>query len=155
MRMAARIRQIRLERWVSLERLEAHTGLAKSLLARLEKGQEVPTLETLDSLADALGVPVHRFFYNDGEPPLTPRLTPRLAWKELTETCHGQASSVLLSKPKRWVLATIKALIALAARALTLDRRLVSLRSHSTNHQRDAQGGTLRGPEVPERVGTP
>src|SRR5271167_2685363 len=74
MRMAARIRQIRLERWVSLERLEAQTGLAKSLLARLEKGQEVPTLETLDNLADALGVPVHRFFYNDGEPPLTPRL---------------------------------------------------------------------------------
>jgi transcriptional regulator with XRE-family HTH domain len=151
MRMAARIRQIRLELWVSLERLEAQTGLAKSLLARLEKGQEVPTLETLDSLADALGVPVHRFFYNDGEPALTPRLTPRLAWKELTETCHGQASSVLLSKPKRWVLATIKALIALAARALTLDRRLVSLRSQSANHQGDAPGGTLGGPEVPER----
>jgi transcriptional regulator with XRE-family HTH domain len=150
MRMADRIRQIRLERRVSPERLEAKTGLAKSLLTRLEKGQEVPTLQTLDSLADALGVPVHRFFYDDGEPPLTPRLTPRLAWKELTETCHGQASLVLLSKPTRWVLATIKALIAFAARALTLDRRLVSLRSHSANHQRDEQGGTLGDPEVPD-----
>src|SRR5208282_3398586 len=109
MRMAARIKRIRLERSVSLEYLEAKVGLAKGLMARLEKGREVPTLEMLDSLADALDVPVRRFFYDDGELKLTPRLAPRLALKELTEECQCPVTADRLSKPKRSVFAAIKA----------------------------------------------
>jgi len=58
MRMALRIKRIRLERSVSLEAVEAKAGLAAGLMARLEKGRQVPTLEMLDALADALDVPV-------------------------------------------------------------------------------------------------
>ncbi|HMD96157.1 MAG TPA: helix-turn-helix transcriptional regulator [Terriglobia bacterium] len=72
MRMGTRIERIRLERSLSREYLDAKPGLAKGLMARLEKGHEVPTLEMLDTLADALDVPVHRFFYDDGEVELTP-----------------------------------------------------------------------------------
>jgi transcriptional regulator with XRE-family HTH domain len=89
MRMAVRIQRIRLECSVTLEDLEAKTGLAKGLVARLEKGQEVPTLEMLDTLAQALDVPIHVFFYDTAARELTPRLTPRLALKELAEGGEG------------------------------------------------------------------
>lgn len=141
MRMAARIQRIRLQRSVTLEDLEAKTGLAKSLMVRLEKGQEVPTLEMLDTVGDALDVPIHVFFYDTTEPELTPRLTPRLSLKELAEEFHGPTSA-LLSNPKRSVPAAIKAWSGLAARALTRDRLQVDLRSHRTNHQREARGGS-------------
>jgi len=145
--MAARIKRIRLERSVSLEYLEAQAGLATGLMARLEKGREVPTLEMLDTLADALDVPVHRFFYDDGELELTPRLLPRLALKELDEKCQGPETSVPSSIPRRSVLAAIKAWSGLAVRAVIRDRFLISLRFHRANHQRDAQGSARRNAE--------
>ncbi len=89
MRMAARIRRIRLERWMTLEDVEAKTGITASLMARLEKGREVPTLEMLDTLAEALNVPVHVFFFDTPDPESTPRLTPRPALQELAEECLG------------------------------------------------------------------
>jgi len=90
--MAARIQRIRLERSMTLEEVEAKTGLTTSFMARLEKGRDVPTLEMLDTLADALDVPVHVFFYDAAVPDLTPRLTPRPALKELAEECLGPAT---------------------------------------------------------------
>jgi transcriptional regulator with XRE-family HTH domain len=151
MRIAARIKRIRLERSVSLEYVEAKTGLATGLVARLEKGREVPTLEMLDTLADALDVPVHRFFYDVGERELTPRLGTRFTLKEVDEACYGPATSVLLSKPKRSVFAAIKAWSGLAVRVVTRDRLLVSLRSHRASHQRDAQGSARRNAEAAEQ----
>ncbi len=119
MRMGTRIERIRLERSVSLEYLDAKPGLAKGLMARLEKGREVPTLKMLDTLADALDVPVHRFFYDDGEVELTPRLATRPTLKEVAEESYRPATPVLLSKPKRSVLAAIRAWSGLAVRAVT------------------------------------
>ncbi len=119
-------------------------------MARLEKGREVPTLVTLDILADALDVPVHKFFYDDGEPGLTPRLVPRLALNELAEECQGPATSVPSSIPKRSVLAAIKALSGLAVRAVIRDRLLVSLRSDRANPQPDEQDSARRNAEAPE-----
>jgi len=149
--MAARIQRIRLERSVSLEYVEAKTGLATGLLARLEKGREVPTLETLDILADALDVPVHRFFYDDGDLNLTPNLGTRFTLKEVADDCYGPATAVLLSRPRRSVLAVIKAWSGLAVRAVTRDTLLVSLRSHRSNHQRDAQGNARRSSNAPSQ----
>jgi len=148
MRIAARIKRIRLERSVSREAVEAEAGLAKGLVARLEKGREVPTLEMLDSLADALDVPVHRFFYDDGEPGLTPRLVTRL--NELAEECNRPATSVALPNPRRSVLGSIKAWSGLVARALTRDRLRVSPGPDRANHQRDPQGRARRTSAAPE-----
>jgi transcriptional regulator with XRE-family HTH domain len=111
MRIAARIQRIRLESLMTVEDLEMETGLRKGLIARLEDGRAVPTLETLDILADALDVPVHRFFYDDGEPNLTPRLTPRISFEELAEESQGPVKTPLSSKPRRPVRVVINLLV--------------------------------------------
>jgi len=68
---------------MSLEEVEAKTGLANSFMVRLEEGREVPTLQMLDTLAEALDVPIHVFFYDLAAPEPTPALTPPLALQEL------------------------------------------------------------------------
>ena len=107
---------MRLDRSVSLEEVEARTGLAKSLIARLENGQEVPTLEMLDTLAEGLRFPVHAFFYDGTGPPSTPRLTRRPSWNEFAEGCSHRAAPVRLTKPKGLVRAVLQALSGLEAR---------------------------------------
>lgn len=85
MQIAGRSRQLRLEHSLSLEALAAKAGVSSSLLARFENGQEVPTLETLDKLAEALGVPLSGLFYGNTDSNLTPWLTPRPTLQELIE----------------------------------------------------------------------
>ena len=92
MRIAARIQRIRLERSMTLEDVEAKTGFTTSVVTRLEKGREVPTLEVLDTLAAALNVPVHMFFFDPSDPQPTPRLTPRLGFQELAEESSGAST---------------------------------------------------------------
>ena len=83
MPFASRIHRLRRERLLSLEELAARAGLSPSLLASFENGQEVPALEMFDRLADAMDVPVERFFYDNTDSNLTPCLTPRVTWQEL------------------------------------------------------------------------
>jgi transcriptional regulator with XRE-family HTH domain len=85
MPIASRIHHVRLERLLSLEDLAAKAGLSPNLLASFENGQEVPALEMFDRLADAMGVPVERFFYDNKDSNLTPWLTPRVTWQELVD----------------------------------------------------------------------
>ena len=83
MRIAHRIRTVRLEHSRSIEITEAQAGFEKGLLARLESGQQVPSMENLQRLAVVLGVPVHHFFFAEGESISTPHLTPRLSLDDL------------------------------------------------------------------------
>lgn len=83
MRIAHRFRMIRLERSRSIESVEVQARFEKGFLARLENGQQVPSLENLQRLAVVLDVPVHRFFFADGEAISTPHLTPRLSLDDL------------------------------------------------------------------------
>ncbi len=53
-----RLRDLRLERSVTLADLSAETGISVSTLSRLESGQRRPTLELLLPLAQAYGVPL-------------------------------------------------------------------------------------------------
>lgn len=82
MGIASQIRATRLERSRSIETTETHAGVQKGLL-RLENGDQVPSMENLQRLAVALGVPVYRFFFADGERVSTPFLTPRLSLDDL------------------------------------------------------------------------
>jgi XRE family transcriptional regulator, regulator of sulfur utilization len=68
MRIARRIRAIRLENSRSIEITEAQAGFEKGLLVRLESGQQVPSMQNSQRLAVVLGVPVHRLLFADGEP---------------------------------------------------------------------------------------
>jgi len=143
MRIGARIRRIRLERSVTPEDLEAMTGLAKSLLTRLELGREVPTLAVLDTLAEALAVPVHIFFFDTAAQESTPRLTPRPALNELAEECGDPAASISLWNLTTPVIAAIKTRSRLPQRVR--DRLSVRLRSPRASRQRDPGGDPSQG----------
>jgi transcriptional regulator with XRE-family HTH domain len=97
MRIAARIRQVRIEHLLSLEDLAVRAGLSESLLSDFENGQEIPSLEMFDRLAKAVGVSVRGLFCSDQDSPLTPRLTPRLSLRELIgESCCSAPDSANL-----------------------------------------------------------
>jgi transcriptional regulator with XRE-family HTH domain len=65
MQIAARIRQVRLEHSLTLEELAEEAGLSPSFLGRVEDGNAVPSLEMIDRLAEAVGVPIRSLFYDD------------------------------------------------------------------------------------------
>jgi transcriptional regulator with XRE-family HTH domain len=51
--------------------LERRTGLARCRISWLENGRAVPTIETLEKISDALGIPVYRLLCNAEEPGIT------------------------------------------------------------------------------------
>jgi transcriptional regulator with XRE-family HTH domain len=91
MRIARRIRAARLERARSIEDVETRAGFQKGLLLRFEEGKQVPSLKTLERLAEVLGVPVREFFFADGEAVSTPRLLRRLTLEDLVTLPAFQA----------------------------------------------------------------
>ncbi len=80
-----RVRGLRLEKLLSLEDLAARTGLERSFLSRVENEEVIPPWESLERLAAAFGVPLHRLFYDGEQPPSTPFLTPRPTLQELAD----------------------------------------------------------------------
>ena len=58
MNIGKRIRQLRSQRGLSQAAVERRTGLLRSYISRVEHGHTVPSPETLERLAKALGVPV-------------------------------------------------------------------------------------------------
>jgi transcriptional regulator with XRE-family HTH domain len=91
MQIAARFRQVRLEHSLSLEELAAKAGVCTDLLGRFEQGEDVPSLETFDKLAEATGVPIKDFFYDNLDSNLTPWLTPRLTLQQLIDEYYAPA----------------------------------------------------------------
>ncbi|KRV50860.1 XRE family transcriptional regulator [Wenjunlia vitaminophila] len=53
-----RLRELRLERELSLSELARRSGIGKGTISELESGQRNPTLETLYALTTALGAPL-------------------------------------------------------------------------------------------------
>lgn len=50
------IRELRLCKGLSINRVATHIGVTRQFLGRLERGQRGATRETLEKLADAIGV---------------------------------------------------------------------------------------------------
>jgi transcriptional regulator with XRE-family HTH domain len=69
MYLADRIRQLREAKNFSQGDIEKRSGLLRCYLSRVENGHTVPSLETLEKIARALGVPLYQFFYNGAQPP--------------------------------------------------------------------------------------
>jgi transcriptional regulator with XRE-family HTH domain len=69
------LRRLRVARVLSQERLANEANLERRYVGAIERGEENPTIATLDRLADALGVHVSEFFVERG---LGPRLIPGL-----------------------------------------------------------------------------
>ena len=60
--VAARVRQLRLEKGLTMSALAGKSGLSQAYLSRVESHKASITLASLDRLAAALGVPVSVFF---------------------------------------------------------------------------------------------
>ena len=59
------IRRLRVERDISQERLAFDSSVDRSYLGGMERGEENPTVDTLDRLAATLAVPLASLFVND------------------------------------------------------------------------------------------
>lgn len=62
-----RIRQLREQKGLSQGDIERSSGMLRAYISRVEHGHTVPSLESLERFAAALGIPLYQLFYhNDG-----------------------------------------------------------------------------------------
>ena len=82
-RIALRVRQIRTERELSLEGLSESSGVSRSMISLIERGESSPTAVVLEKLAAGLGVPLASLFDAPG-PPADPvsRRKDQLEWRD-------------------------------------------------------------------------
>jgi transcriptional regulator with XRE-family HTH domain len=75
MEIGRRLRELRESRNLSQGDMEVRTGLLRCYTSRVENGHTVPSVETIEKYANALGIPLFAFFASEGnaqpvEPPL-------------------------------------------------------------------------------------
>jgi len=56
------IRRIRVDQNISQERLAFDSGVDRSYLGGIERGEENPTVDVLDRIADILAIEIHELF---------------------------------------------------------------------------------------------
>jgi transcriptional regulator with XRE-family HTH domain len=83
--IGGRLRTLRKQKGLSQGDIEKASGLLRCYISRVEHGHTVPSIETLERFADALGVPMYQLFYEGEIPPPTPHLTPRPTLSELAD----------------------------------------------------------------------
>ncbi len=72
MYLADRLRNFREAKNLSQGDIERRTGLLRCYISRVENGHTVPSLETLEKIANAYQVPLYQLFYDGNELPPTP-----------------------------------------------------------------------------------
>jgi transcriptional regulator with XRE-family HTH domain len=70
--VGARLRAERKARNLSQADIERLTGFPRCRISWLENGRAIPTIETLEKLSDALGIPVYQLLSDGEEPGETP-----------------------------------------------------------------------------------
>jgi len=82
-RIAGRIRQLRGARGMSLEALAACSGVSRSMISLIERGEASPTAVVLERLAAGLGVPLASLF-DDPQPSVEPvaRAANQPSWQD-------------------------------------------------------------------------
>ena len=60
-----RLKGLREQKNLSQGDVEKRTGLLRCYISRVENGHTVPSVETLEKLASALGIPLYRLFTDD------------------------------------------------------------------------------------------
>lgn len=68
-RLGDRIRQLRASRGLSQERLAELADISRDAVSRIERADREPRLETLDALAQALGIELPEILKFDRDPP--------------------------------------------------------------------------------------
>ncbi len=82
-RIAARVRTRRAELGMSLDALAGRSGVSRSMLSLVERGESSPTAVVLERIATGLGLPLARLF-DDPAPPAGPvaRSADRVSWRD-------------------------------------------------------------------------
>jgi|SRR5580658_1487816 transcriptional regulator with XRE-family HTH domain len=62
-----RVKALREQKNMSQGDIEKRTGLLRCYLSRVENGHTVPSVDTLERLAQALQIPTYRFFTDDDQ----------------------------------------------------------------------------------------
>ena len=76
MDLGNRLKQFRELGGLSQGKIEARTGLLRCYISRVENGHTVPTVETLEKFARALGVPLYQLLYAETKSPKSLRTQP-------------------------------------------------------------------------------
>ena len=84
--IGTRLKQLREERNLSQSEVERRAGLERCYIERVESGHAVPSLTTLERLAEALELPLYELFYDQDTtaPASEPQRTPvdgRIGWQ--------------------------------------------------------------------------
>lgn len=69
-RVRQRVRELRLERGLTQEELCERARISVDAISRIESGSRVPTIETVERIASALGVTPSIFFEDEAPEPL-------------------------------------------------------------------------------------
>ena len=152
MSIGERIRHIRTQKGISQGDIERSTGMRRSYISRVEHGQTVPSVETLQRFATALNVPVYRLFYTaqDELAPSTARSALAASLEELAQGTGAQGVDA------RFLL-ELKPLVARIAECdrdflLNCARKLAArqMDRQRASHHRDGYGknGALQQPQV-------
>jgi transcriptional regulator with XRE-family HTH domain len=88
-----RIRVIREQRQLCQIDLAVRAGLLRSYLSQVEDGEAVPNVGTLERIAAALEVPLHKLFYDGEEPPPLTNLPGRRTAVDILESGTGKKKS--------------------------------------------------------------
>src|SRR5947199_8450630 len=95
-----RLRELREEKKLSQGDIEKRTGMLRCYISRVENGNVVPAVETLEKLARAFEVPLYQLFYEGEEPPKLPSLLKRKSSEEDAWGSSGRDAR-FLSKLRR------------------------------------------------------
>ena len=84
LRIARRVREIRSARGETMESLAARSGVSKSMISLIERGEASPTAVVLEKLAGGLGVAMATLFGPEKSAPLQPlsRRSDQSIWKD-------------------------------------------------------------------------
>jgi transcriptional regulator with XRE-family HTH domain len=82
-RIAARVRELRTARELTLEALAARSAVSRSMISLIERGESSPTAAVLERIATGLGVPLASLFENrTGAPSPVSRGSDRRPWRD-------------------------------------------------------------------------
>ena len=84
LRLAARLRDLRAHRGLSLEALAERAGVSRSMISLVERGESSPTAAVLDRLAAGLGVTIASLFAESARPDASPvaRREEQPSWRD-------------------------------------------------------------------------
>lgn len=99
--IGSRLRTLREDRKLSQGDIEKRTGLLRCYISRVENGHTVPSIETLEKLAAALGLPLYQLFYEGEQPPPLPDLRNRSQSKNPKRSKEAAKENRFFEKVKR------------------------------------------------------